>query len=215
MPVRKPVRNRPSTPPDLAAGRQSVRIVGGTWRGRRLPFPVVEGLRPTPDRLRETLFNWLQGKLAGAIVLDLFAGSGAIGLEALSRGATAATLVEHHPAAAKQLRESVATLCGGAAGTVSGSARATVLQADGYQHLLGAVTAFDGVFLDPPFADERETELCKLLSSRGWLAAGSWVYVERAAARPAPVLPPGFTLWREGRAGDVGCQLLRWEPPAP
>jgi 16S rRNA (guanine966-N2)-methyltransferase len=90
-----------------------------------------------------------------------------------------------------------------------------VLQADGYQHLLGAVTAYDGVFLDPPFADERETELCKLLSSRGWLATGSWVYVERAAARPAPVLPIGFTLWREGRAGDVGCQLLRWEPPTP
>lgn len=215
MPVRKPARNRPSTSPDLAVGRQSVRIVGGTWRGRRLPFPVVEGLRPTPDRLRETLFNWLQGKLAGATVLDLFAGSGALGLEALSRGATAATLVERHPAAAKQLRESVATLCGGAAEAASGPARATVLQADGYQHLLGAVTAFDGVFLDPPFADERETELCKLLSSRGWLAAGSWVYVERAAARPAPALPPGFTLWREGRAGDVGCQLLRWEPPAP
>jgi 16S rRNA (guanine966-N2)-methyltransferase len=215
MPVRKPARNHPSTPPVLAAGRQSVRIVGGAWRGRRLPFPVVEGLRPTPDRLRETLFNWLQGKLAGATVLDLFAGSGALGLEALSRGATAATLVERHPAAAKQLRESVATLCGGAAAAASGPARATVLQADGYQYLLGAVTAYDGVFLDPPFADERETELCKLLSSRGWLATGSWVYVERAAARPAPVLPIGFTLWREGRAGDVGCQLLRWEPPTP
>jgi 16S rRNA (guanine966-N2)-methyltransferase len=204
-----------SSKPEAHGGRQSVRIVGGAWRGRRLPFPVVEGLRPTPDRLRETLFNWLQGKLAGATVLDLFAGSGALGFEALSRGAMAATLVERHPAAAAQLRESVATLCGGSSGAASSPPRATVLQADGYQHLLGAVTAFDGVFLDPPFADGREAELCKLLSSRGWLAAGSWVYVERAAARPVPELPPGFTLWREGRAGDVGCQLLRWEPPAP
>ena len=104
--MRKPARNHQSTPPASGAGGQSVRIVGGSWRGRRLPFPVVEGLRPTPDRLRETLFNWLQGKLAGATVLDLFAGSGALGLEALSRGATAATVVERHPAAAKQLRES-------------------------------------------------------------------------------------------------------------
>ena len=200
-----------SAKPDAAAQRQSVRIVGGAWRGRRLPFPAVEGLRPTPDRLRETLFNWLQGRLAGGTVLDLFAGSGALGLEALSRGAATATLVERHPAAAAQLRQSVALLCGGEAGP----ARATVLQADGYRHLLGPVTVFDGVFLDPPFADGREAELCTLLSSRGWLAAGSWVYLERAAARPVPELPPGFTLWREGRAGDVGCQLLRWEPPAP
>jgi 16S rRNA (guanine966-N2)-methyltransferase len=185
-----------------------------------LPFPAVEGLRPTPDRLRETLFNWLQGKLAGATVLDLFAGSGALGLEALSRGATAATLVERHPAAVKQLRESVAMLCGtgaalgGGGGAVS-SPRATVLQADGYVYLQGKSVPFDGVFLDPPFADGREAELCKLLATRGWLAAGSWVYLERAAARPAPELPPGFALWREGRAGDVGCQLLRWEPPTP
>lgn len=203
-----------------------MRIVGGSWRGRRLSFPDVEGLRPTPDRLRETLFNWLQGKLAGASVLDLFAGSGALGLEAVSRGAVAATLVERHPAAAAQLRETVAMLCAppagsatrpGIAAATSGSAapRVTVLQADGYQYLQGKAAVFDGVFLDPPFADGRETELCTLLGSRGWLAAGSWVYVERSAARPAPVLPPGFTLWREGRAGDVGCQLLRWELPAP
>ena len=84
-----------------------MRIIAGRWRGRRLTFPVVEGLRPTPDRVRETLFNWLQGHCAGARVLDLFAGSGALGLEALSRGAASAVLVERHPAAAMNLMSSM------------------------------------------------------------------------------------------------------------
>lgn len=193
------------------AGRQSVRIIAGRWRGRRLTFPVVEGLRPTPDRVRETLFNWLQGHCAGARVLDLFAGSGALGLEALSRGAASAVLVERHPAAAAQLRSSLATL----GIDTAGAAPVQVVQADGYRYLEGAVAVVDLVFLDPPFADGREDELCKLLIERGWLAPGGWLYVEHAASRAVPVWPAGLRSWREGRAGDVVFHLLRREPAAP
>lgn len=202
-----------SVPPGSGApgGRHSVRIIAGRWRGRRLPFPEVAGLRPTPDRVRETLFNWLQGHCAGARVLDLFAGSGALGLEALSRGAARALLVERDPAAARQLRASLVMLGAGTVAAPSGE----VLQADGYRYLEGAVEPFDLVFLDPPFADGREGELCKLLLERGWLVPGGWLYVEHAAARAVPVWPTGLRPWREGRAGDVVFHLLRREPAAP
>ncbi len=204
--MRKPASKPVPATATQGAARQSVRIIGGAWRGRRLAFPVAEGLRPTPDRIRETLFNWLQGRWSGVRVLDLFAGSGALGLEALSRGAAAAVLVESNGAVTAQLRATVTAL-----GPACVAATA-IVQTDGYRYLQGGATLFDGVFLDPPFADGREAELCTLLASRGWLAAGGWVYLERAASRGAPSLPPGFMPWHEGRAGEVGFYLVRWDP---
>ena len=199
---------RSSTQSAPAPGSQTVRVIAGRWRGRRLAFPAVEGLRPTPDRVRETLFNWLQGHCAGARVLDLFAGSGALGLEALSRGAAEVVLLEQHPLAVRQLQTTLSTLN-------VGPPVARVVQADGYRHLLGPVESFDLVFLDPPFADGREAELCKLLMERDWLAPGGWLYVEHPAARALPALPHGLRPWREGRAGEVTFHLLRREPVAP
>ena len=205
---------RSSRKPTAAPGRQSVRLIAGRWRGRRLAFPEIEGLRPTPDRVRETLFNWLQGHCSGARVLDLFAGSGALGLEALSRGATEAVLVERHPAAVRQLGESLQAL-GVRETAAAGEARARVVPGDGYRYLEGAAEPFDLVFLDPPFADGREVELCKLLLARGWLAPSGWLYVEHPTARTIPAWPDGLRPWREARAGDVTCHLLRREPAAP
>lgn len=214
---------RSSVKPSASPGRQSVRLIAGRWRGRRLAFPEIEGLRPTPDRVRETLFNWLQGHCAGARVLDLFAGSGALGLEALSRGARQAVLVERHPAAVRQLQATLATLGVGGAANFLDTAQATapeepvarVVPGDGYRYLEGAAEAFDIVFLDPPFADGREVELCTLLLARGWLAPSGWLYVEHPTARPIIAWPDGLRPWREARAGDVTCHLLRREPAAP
>src|SRR5450432_2048001 len=123
--------------------RNSVRIIGGEWRGRRINFPDIPGLRPTPDRVRETLFNWLQQAVAGARCLDLFAGSGALGLEALSRGAKALAFVEQAVPAARALREQLMRL--------GATSRAQVFEMGAARFLRSAGEPFDIVFLDPPF----------------------------------------------------------------
>jgi len=176
-----------------------VRIIGGKWRNTKLPVPLAPGLRPSSDRVRETLFNWLMPRLGGARVLDLFAGSGALGLEAVSRGAAHATLVERDAALARQLRESVARL--GAQGEVE------VVQADALQWLaqLPAGRA-DIAFIDPPFADGLWD---KVLGGLGpHLAADAWLYVESPAGQ-AVRLPPGWLLHREGGTREVGFALYR------
>ncbi|HXQ63760.1 MAG TPA: 16S rRNA (guanine(966)-N(2))-methyltransferase RsmD [Steroidobacteraceae bacterium] len=189
----------------MAAGaRNAIRIIGGTWRGRRIRFPPAAELRPTPDRVRETLFNWLQGEIAGARCLDLFAGSGALGLEAISRGAREVVFVEHDRAVAAALRASLATLK---------DSRGMVLERDAFAFLAGPAERFDVVFLDPPFARGWMTELCKLLESRGWLAARAVVYLETAAREPTPALPAEWTLSRETRAGEVRGLLARRTAP--
>ena len=133
----------PKTESHAAGGRNSVRIIGGGWRGRRITFPDVPGLRPTPDRVRETLFNWLQHDIAGARCLDLFAGSGALGLEALSRGAKELVFVEQSVAASRALQEQLARL--------GAERRSQVVEMGAARYLRGAAPAFDIVFLDPPF----------------------------------------------------------------
>ena len=191
-----------------AGGRFEVRIIGGEWRGRKLHFPPSAGLRPTPDRVRETVFNWLQFELAGARCLDLFAGSGALGFEALSRGAGEAVFVEHDPVAARAIGDMLARLrCD----------RGRVEQADALAWLERGPPAskpFDIVFLDPPYAEAWLPVLAEKLERGGWLAPRAWLYLEDAAARGEPALPSGWTLHRSKRAGDVGYHLARRGLPA-
>jgi 16S rRNA (guanine966-N2)-methyltransferase len=180
--------------------RQFVRIIGGEWRGRRIRFPASEGLRPTPDRVRETLFNWLQPVIHGAQCLDLFAGSGALGLEALSRGAAGSVFVERDARVALALSATLVELGAGAG---------AVMTADAEHFLAGSPRPFDIVFLDPPFARAGVGELCTLLERCGWLAPGAYVYLEQSARAAGPELPPAWTAWREMRAGEVWARLLR------
>lgn len=188
----------------MSRGVQEVRIVGGSLRGRKLGFPDIPGLRPTPNRVRETLFNWLAPHIGGMRALDLFAGSGALGIEALSRGASTAVLVESNPAAAKQLRESVIRL---------GLGNARVESSDAMAYLKRAMSAggegpFDLIFLDPPFDSALQGPALKLISHSGALAPGGFCYVEiPSRTAPAP-LPDGWTLHRSGTAGEVGYHLL-------
>lgn len=173
-----------------------VRIIAGLWRRRTLPFPDLPGLRPTPDRVRETLFNWLAPYLAGARCLDLFAGSGALGFEAASRGAGVVVAVERSARAARQLRENAAAL---------GADTVQVVQADALAWLEGVPTrTFDIVFVDPPFAHaELASEACTRLEARGWLAAGALIYLESGDAEPAKALPAAWRVIRRGKAGGV------------
>ncbi|MBN8924602.1 MAG: 16S rRNA (guanine(966)-N(2))-methyltransferase RsmD [Rhodanobacter sp. 68-29] len=186
------------------AGRVSprpgrIRIIGGSLRNSRLEVPGLPGLRPTPERVRETLFNWLAPMIAGARVLDLCAGTGALGIEALSRGAAEACFVEPDPRAAQALRDNLARLkaAGGAVAALEAQA-----------FLRGTARPFDLVFLDPPFALELWSALARQLEQGGWLAAGAWVYVESPRAA-APGVPANWSLHREGRAGEVRFALYR------
>ncbi len=179
-----------------AAGQ--VRIIGGRWRNTRLPVADLPGLRPTGDRVRETLFNWLMPKLPGARVLDLFAGSGVLGLEAVSRGAAGAVLVERDPGQAARLREAV--------GKLDATAQVEVVQGDALAWLPGApAAAFDIAFLDPPFAAGLLPAALPALVPH--LAPGAWVYVE-APAEPA-ALPAGWTPYRQGRTRETCYTLYR------
>lgn len=180
------------------AGR--LRIIGGEWGGRRLAVTGAPGLRPTADRNRETLFNWLQGRLAGARALDLFAGTGALGLEALSRGAAEVVFVERSRRAAAALRESLSTL--GAGG------RGRVVTGDARRFLAGAPRPFDLVFLDPPFRSTLLAEVLPALAAGGWLAGGACLYAEVDRHAGLPPLPAGLATLRERRAGTVLYALL-------
>ncbi len=181
------------------AGAGAVRIVGGRWRGTRLPVADAPGLRPTSDRARETLFNWLQPSLPGARVLDLFAGTGALGLEAVSRGAAQAVLVERDPALATAIEAAAARLQAGEAIRVVRADALTLLRAP----VLGT---FDGVFCDPPFDADLWDGVLALLAP--WLAADAWLYVESPATRD---IRPGadWHLHREGGSRDARHALYR------
>jgi 16S rRNA (guanine966-N2)-methyltransferase len=175
-----------------------IRIVGGTWRSRRIPVPHAPGLRPTPDRVRETLFNWLQGIIVGARCLDLFAGSGALGFEAASRGAAAVTLVERDPRVAAHLRDVVRTL---------DAAQVAVVNRDAFSFLEQASETYDLVFLDPPFGQDLLPRACRELEARGLLAAGARIYLEAEIALGTPPLPENWEIVRGGSAGEVGYHL--------
>lgn len=177
--------------------RNRVRIIGGSWRSRLLEFPARDGLRPTPDRVRETVFNWLAPILPGASCLDLFAGSGAFGFEALSRGAGQAVLVERDAEVAAALRHNRERLAADAA---------EIVQADALDYLDGAVQGFDIVFLDPPYASQLLAPCLQRLAARPWLKPGARIYLEAPAGQPPP-LPSGWQLLRSKTAGQVSYHL--------
>lgn len=173
-----------------------VRIIGGRWRGRRINVPTHADLRPTPDRIRETLFNWLGQDLTGASCLDLFAGSGALGLEAASRGASRVVMVERD----RRIHAALAQAC-----TLLGAANVRLVCSDALDFVRSETGLFDVVFLDPPFRQNALPALLDALPSR--LSPRAKVYVEA----PLPVEATGH--WRDikrGRAGQVSYQLLEW-----
>lgn len=182
-----PGRSR-KPPPD-----GTLRIIAGCWRGRKLRFPAIDGLRPTPDRVRETLFNWLSPVIPGARCLDLFSGSGALGIEALSRGASEAVFVEHDFRSARRLQENLDLLR-----AQSGQ----VVQAEVLAWLQGPSKAFDIIMLDPPFDSDLLTPACRLLDSGNWLAQGARIYLEAGRGQIVD-LPPTWQIVKEKRAGRV------------
>ncbi|NBU25864.1 MAG: 16S rRNA (guanine(966)-N(2))-methyltransferase RsmD [Gammaproteobacteria bacterium] len=198
--------------------QRELRIIAGQWRGRRWRFPAGPDIRPTPDRVRETLFNWLAPHIRGARVLDLFAGSGALGLESLSRGASHAEFVDADARAVAALRERCAEW--GAASRDAGApvGSAGFHRADALAFLAAPAAPaapFDIVFLDPPFGAGLWGEAATRLDSGGWLAPQAFVYLEAPAARgdadavPPSGLPATLRPWRHGKAGEVGYHLLR------
>jgi 16S rRNA (guanine966-N2)-methyltransferase len=188
---------------DLPAstGRNSVRIIAGVWRGRRIHFPDMPALRPTPDRVRETLFNWLQHSITDTRVLDLFAGSGALGLEALSRGAREAVFVEQFPAAARALQEQLVRF--------GGAGKGRILEMGAARFLRNPGEPFDIAFLDPPFGTNALAEYIPLLDGGEWLKVGGLVYLENERAAGAPALPGHWELLKSKSAGEVGYHLAR------
>jgi 16S rRNA (guanine966-N2)-methyltransferase len=174
--------------------RNTVRIIGGEWRSRILEFPDVADLRPTPDRVRETLFNWLGRDLSGMACLDLFAGSGALGFEALSRGAAAVVMVEKNPGALKALRENAQKL---------GARNLTVVRGDALEFARTSRSRFDVVFVDPPYRLGLQAPALALV--RELLAAGGRAYVESASAFEPP---RGWAVLKSARAGNVHFHLL-------
>jgi len=172
-----------------------VRIVGGVWRSRLVRFAERPGLRPTPDRVRETLFNWLGQDLTGLSVLDLYAGSGALGFEAASRGARRVVMVERDPASVRSLRDNCAALA---------ASQVEVTKADALEFLRLARAQFDVIFLDPPFAAAPWPELFERLPAH--LATGGMVYCESGARLESPA---GWEIHRQGHAGQVTYALLK------
>jgi 16S rRNA (guanine966-N2)-methyltransferase len=192
--LRRPAKSAAKPPP----GRNRVRIIGGDWRSRIVRFPPAAPLRPTPDRVRETLFNWLGQRLDGLACLDLFAGSGALGFEAASRGAARVVMVERDRETVKHLRASAEEL---------GAARVEIVAGDGVEFLARDAGRYDVVFLDPPYASDLAARAFERLPGR--LNPGARVYAESAGT-----LEPGsaWRVIREGRAGTVRYALFELPP---
>lgn len=198
----------------------SFRIIGGQWRSRRLNFPAIEGLRPTTDRVRETVFNWLTAEIQGAHVLDVFSGSGALGIEALSRGAVSLLALEKDRLAAKALQANIDTLCA----VPQDEKSVTIEHVDALAFLkqLKALishetgldqfsnkTLFDLVFLDPPFRKGILEETLNLLDKHPSIQKGALVYIEREKELLSIAMPSNWTLLKEKVAGQVSYQLFR------
>jgi len=177
-----------------------LRIVAGNWRSRLLQIADVPGLRPTSERARETLFNWLAPQLQGARCLDLFAGTGALGLEALSRGAASAVFVDNSPTAISTLRQNADSLQADAADIIKADAREFLLHA--------SHGPFDIVFVDPPYSMDALGEVCNLLAASGLLRDNALLYLEDDGKRAWPAMPSGWSIDKERKAGNVRYALV-------
>jgi len=178
-----------------------LRIIGGMWRSRFLQVADLPGLRPTTDRVRETLFNWLQNDVPGAHCLDLFAGSGALSFESASRGAASVTMIENQRQAAELLSANIRDLK---------AERMQLLQCDALNWLSSTPTnQYDIVFIDPPFDSDYLAKACELLENQQYLAEHACIYLEMNRKRDLPVLPKNWNVVREKKAGQVSYYLVR------
>lgn len=182
--------------------RNCLRIIGGQWRGRKLTFPAQPDLRPTPGRVRETLFNWLQPVIAGARCLDLFAGSGVLGFEALSRGAGQVLMIDNNTKTVVQLKKNLDLLAGGKDAQVVRDDVMNFLQ-------VKQDRKFAIVFLDPPYYRNLIEPCCRLLESGGWLVSGAYIYLEAECNLKMPQLPATWNMLRSKTASQVGYHLAR------
>lgn len=185
----------------MAKNGGQIRIISGQWRGRRLPVQDVTGLRPTTDRQKETLFNWLQGEVDGAKVLDLYAGAGGLGFEALSRYAESLVAVEKDKKVVAQLKKNAETL----------AANAKVISNDVVKFLQDKPEQFNLVFMDPPFRKNLVQPTLELLQP--WLAPNAWVFIETESELLSPNTPETWELYREKVAGQSHSYLFRANKP--
>ncbi len=179
-----------------------VRVIAGRWRGRKLPVLNAEGLRPTTDRVKETLFNWLMNDIAGSRCLDCFAGSGSLGIEALSRQAQAVVFLEKFAHAANQLKQNLALLK---------APNGQIINTDSLQWLAQKNQAepFDVVFIDPPFHFDFVPKVLKLLAENNWLAPNALLYVETEKTHAPLALPENWQIIKEKSAGMVTSRLIQ------
>jgi len=177
-----------------------LRIIGGGWRSRQISFDDAPGLRPTPGRVRETLFNWLQADVPNSRCLDLYAGSGALGFEAASRGAKSVIQVENNPKTSQKLVENCRAL---------GGSQIEVIQQDVIRYLQSGGEQFDLVFLDPPFGMGLVQESCRLLTDGEWLADFAKIYIESERHLVLNHVPAGWRLLKQGTAGEVAFYLFQ------
>lgn len=183
--------------------KNKLRIIGGDWRSRQLNFVDAPGLRPTPARVRETLFNWLQFDIAGRRCLDLYAGSGALGFEAASRGAKAVVQVENNVQACRCLKDNASAL--------AATDRISVVHSDVAHYLAGAAQLFDMVFLDPPFGQDLALPTCRQLEDNGWLAPHAKIYIETERDFSFSEMPANWKQLKSKSAGEVGYHLFERE----
>jgi 16S rRNA (guanine966-N2)-methyltransferase len=186
-----------------SASHHRLRIIGGAWRGRRIDFPALPELRPTPDRVRETLFNWLQGYIEGSRCLDLFAGSGALGFEAASRGAVSVVMVDHDPQVVQHLRAQAEKL---------GATQVEIILADARTYLASSPAPFDMVFLDPPFESAMLLDACHALEEHRALKPNARVYLEASDLIGPQLIPMDWELIKARRAGQVAYHLAMKNP---
>lgn len=193
--MKKPSGKRPV---NKSTASSKLRIIGGEWRSRQLPIPNIEGLRPTTDRVRETVFNWLNFDIPGASCLDLFCGTGALGFEALSRGAKDCTFVELNRSVSEQIKTNLKTLH---------AQNAKVNNTDAAGFLRQPATPFDVVFLDPPFRKDLLDQVIPLLAD-GWITPQGYIYIERESEKRLN-LPTNWHLEKEKVAGQLTFSLYR------